>query len=104
MRGLIARRQYRKLKMRVEAARLKEEEERALRQQMDKRKAREIAEMKYMVNIIGVCGRGFKTIFDIFSWVFKNLFIFFSINFFSFLLVALMIFSLLFISPIPSLN
>ncbi|KAK4294236.1 hypothetical protein Pmani_033125 [Petrolisthes manimaculis] len=47
VRGLVARRQYRKLKMRVEAARLKEEEERTLRQQMDKRKAREIAEMKY---------------------------------------------------------
>lgn len=50
VRGLIARRQYRKLKMRVEAARLKEEEEKALRQQMDKRKAREIAEMKYLVS------------------------------------------------------
>lgn len=48
--------------MRVEAARLKEEEERALRQQMDKRKAREIAEMKYMVNLIGVCGIAFKTV------------------------------------------
>lgn len=51
VRGLIARRQYRKLKMRVEAARLKEEEEKALRQQMDKRKAREIAEMKYLVSV-----------------------------------------------------
>lgn len=50
VRGLIARRQYRKLKMRVEAARLKEEEEKTLRQQMDKRKAREIAEMKYLVS------------------------------------------------------
>lgn len=48
VRGLIARRQYRKLKLRVEAARMKEEEEKALRQQMDKRKAREIAEMKYL--------------------------------------------------------
>ncbi|XP_069983292.1 myosin-VIIa isoform X1 [Penaeus vannamei] len=47
VRGLIARRQYRKLKLRVEAARLKEEEERALRKQMDKRKAKEIAEKKY---------------------------------------------------------
>ena len=49
VRGLIARRQYKKLKMRVEAARMKEEEERALRKQMDKRKAKEIAEMKYKV-------------------------------------------------------
>lgn len=49
VRGLIARRQYRKLKLRVEAARLKEEEERALRKQMDKRKAKEIAEKKYKV-------------------------------------------------------
>lgn len=48
---MIARRQYRKLKLRVEAARLKEEEERALRKQMDKRKAQEIAEMKYRVSL-----------------------------------------------------
>ncbi|CAL4075619.1 unnamed protein product, partial [Meganyctiphanes norvegica] len=47
VRGLVARRNYRKLKNRVEAARLKEEEERQLRKQMDKRKAKEIAENKY---------------------------------------------------------
>lgn len=52
VRGLIARRQYRKLKLRVEAARLKEEEERALRKQMDKRKAKEIAEKKYKVRAL----------------------------------------------------
>lgn len=51
VRGLIARRQYHKLKMRAKAARLKEEEERALRKQMDKKKAKEIAEMKYRVKI-----------------------------------------------------
>ncbi|XP_045594548.1 myosin-VIIa isoform X2 [Procambarus clarkii] len=47
VRGLIARRQYLKLKLRVEAARQKEEEERALRKQMDKRKAKEIAERNF---------------------------------------------------------
>jgi hypothetical protein len=52
VRGLIARRQYRRLKKRVEAARLKEEEEQALRKQMNKKKAKEIAEIQYRVSVL----------------------------------------------------